>query len=89
MPLTGLHSLLRVIYTLQDEVEFTEAEILALQLLYLMIDRDNSNGIDSAELIAWSTTEGSFIGPDDAQLCIDRFVFTFFLQPKSVIVGGA
>jgi len=55
----------------EEEVEFTEEEILALQLLYLMIDRDNSNGIDAAELIAWSTAEGSFIGPDDAQLCIE------------------
>ena len=52
-------------------MEFTEEEILALQLLYLMIDRDNSNGVDSQELIAWSTAEGSFIGPDDAALVIE------------------
>lgn len=56
---------------LEVEVDFTEQEIVALQMLYLMIDRDNVGTIKSKELSHWSAADGATISASDAELCIE------------------
>ena len=53
------------------EVDFSEGEIVALQMLYLMIDRDGVGSVKSKELALWSAADGATISSSDADLCIE------------------
>lgn len=52
------------------EVDFDDNEIMALQMLYLIFDRNGDGHIDSRELFLWSASDGTTISEDDAKRCI-------------------
>lgn len=42
----------------EQVMTFTKAELLALQMLFLIIDRQDKGLIDVEDLVAWSADEG-------------------------------
>jgi len=59
----------------EDEVNFTSEELLALQMLFLMIDRADDGKIDAQDLVSWSQEGGNFVSQDDAFQCIKALDF--------------
>jgi len=52
-------------------ITFTSSEILALQLLFLLIDRQDKSAIDVEDLILWSAEAGNAVPRKDAEACLE------------------
>lgn len=52
-------------------ITFSSNEVLALQLLFLLIDRQDKNAIDVDDLIFWSTEAGHTVHRAEAQACLN------------------
>lgn len=54
----------------EGAMSFSANELLALQMLYLLIDRQDKGLIDEEDLIAWSAEEGYAVQRQEAEICL-------------------
>lgn len=56
--------------TEEGAMSFSSKELLALQMLFLLIDRQDKGLIDEDDLIAWSAEEGYAVQRQEAEICL-------------------
>jgi Ca2+-binding EF-hand superfamily protein len=49
---------------------FSQQELLALRLLYMMIDRHNDGHITAEELLQWAASDGRAVSREEADRCV-------------------
>lgn len=55
----------------EGAMSFSSKELLALQMLFLLIDREDKGLIDQEDLLAWSAEEGGYaVQPFEAEVCL-------------------
>mmetsp|Transcript_29745 Transcript_29745/g.36734 ORF Transcript_29745/g.36734 Transcript_29745/m.36734 type:complete len:117 (-) Transcript_29745:104-454(-) len=55
----------------QKEITFTQKELIALQTLFLLIDRDEKGKIGAFDLVLWSEGEGASCSPQEAYIALE------------------
>jgi serine/threonine-protein phosphatase 2B catalytic subunit len=54
----------------ESAMTFTSQELLSLQLLFLLVDRQDKGLIDVEDLVAWSAEEGFAVPVEEAEICM-------------------
>jgi len=54
----------------ESAMTFTSQELLSLQLLFLLVDRQDKGLIDVDDLVAWSAEEGFAVPVEEAEVCM-------------------
>jgi len=55
----------------QKEISFTQKELVSLQALFLLIDRDEKGKIGAFDLVLWSEGEGMSCSPQEAYVALE------------------
>jgi diadenosine tetraphosphatase ApaH/serine/threonine PP2A family protein phosphatase len=54
----------------EEEMTFNSRELLALQMLFLLVDRADKGFLSVEDLIAWSAEEGYAVAEEEANVCL-------------------